>query len=381
MIASRNCNKTTLGWESADTNNAMPESCVMRASDETDTAQTNGQVAGDSSWLKKPLKLMLGSPSIPKKLEAPSKLLALPRELRDQVFGYLLPTASYQTRPGLQKYRPELRTRLWRVNMTKQPWGYENFSYLPSVPKRHRLDHAYLLINHQIHEEILDLYFRRSKFELHAELKNTKEDPMRFIYSPQLPSLYFLEHMTHCHLWVHWTRIVKVNEQYDELGVVSGLLQTIDKLLELLQVIETIRVSVSFSWKRAGKYVALSVEDRCDLMEVFNGHAEARWLQRLRVRSPRYKTQDYDGGVGYKIYSRREGHREKGGEMDVYVSIILEDFMDEKKRRLIANEDSRETSPPLFLPQRWRISTANLVYLARLVLPWWRGLSTQGAVQ
>jgi len=191
---------------------------------------------------------------------------------------------------------------------------------------------------------------------------------MRFIYSPQLPLLHFLKYMTHCHLWVKWTRIITADDQYDELGVASGLLQTIDKLLEPLQVIETIQVSVSFSWERAGRYVALSVEDRCDLMEVFSEHAEARWLEKLRVGSPRYKAQDYDGGVGYKIYSRRKGHREKSGEMDIYVSITLEDSMAENKPRPVADEESRETSPqPLSRRRRW----------GRLGWPRWGGVSAQ----
>lgn len=377
MMASANSNKTTVDQENAEINNTASENCVTEASNKSNIIQSTAQNVGHGSWLKKPLKTMLGSGSVPKKIEKQSRLLALPRELRDQVFGYLLPAANYQPRPGLQKYRPELRTCLWRANMTNEPWGYENFKYLPSVPKRRRLDPTYLLINHQIHEEVLELYFHHSKFELHAELKNIEEDPMRFIYSPQLPLLHFLKYMTHCHLWVRWTRIITADDQYDELGVASGLLQTIDKLLEPLQVIETIQVSVSFSWKRAGNYVALSVEDRCDLMEVFSGHAEARWLEKLRVRSPRYKAQDYDGGVGYKIYSRRKGHREKSGEMDIYVSITLEDFMAENKPRPVADEESCETSPQPLSPRRRWIDVVHLAHLGRLGWPRSRGVPAQ----
>jgi hypothetical protein len=172
VMAFANSNKTTVDQENAEINNTASENCVTEASNKSSIIQSTAQNVGHGSWLKKPLKTMLGSGSIPKKIEKQSRLLALPRELRDQIFCYLLPAASYQPRPELQKYRPELRTYLWPANMTNEPWGYENFLYLPSVPERLRLDPTYLLINHQIHEEVLELYFHHSKFELHAELKN-----------------------------------------------------------------------------------------------------------------------------------------------------------------------------------------------------------------
>ncbi|KAF2466733.1 uncharacterized protein BDR25DRAFT_236473 [Lindgomyces ingoldianus] len=250
-----------------------------------------------------------------------SCLLALPRELRDHVLGYVLPDTA-------EENRPELHTCLWGADMVHEPWRHDIFGYATSVPKEDRLHPWLLLINRQLHDEFLDIYFRRSKLTLHAELRNSRENNWHFNYSPHVLQLPMLKFVTHVRLYTEWNYIITKNDRIkDQVRMTNDLMQAMDKLLAPLQAVETIELSVLFFWRyRSGKYYNLSMRDLFDLEDVFKRHAENRWLQILRTNKYTVDSPNPSAGVGYKLSSERKG-TDQSGAMDIFVSQNLEDAM------------------------------------------------------
>ena len=162
-----------------------------------------------------------------------SPLLALPREIRDQIFSYVLPDTSNN--------RPELHTCLWGADMVHEPWRHDVFGYAASVPIAFRIHPRLLLINRQLREEALALYFHRSKVTLHAELRNAKENNFRFDYSPHILKLSMLKYVTHIQFYVEWNYSVRKGDLIaDQVRMANELTQAMDKLLSPLQAFQTV---------------------------------------------------------------------------------------------------------------------------------------------
>jgi hypothetical protein len=186
-----------------------------------------------------------------------SPLLALPREIRDQILDYLLPDTT--------ETRPELHTCLWGADMSNgEPWRHDIFGYSTSVPKTARLPPKLLLINQQIREELLQNYFLSSKLTLHAELRNTRTNNDHFEFSQHILQLPMLKHVTHIRFYVEWNYTTLKNGGRDrmlkdQVRMTSNLLSSMDKIIAALQGLETIELSMLFFWKfRSGKMVSLS---------------------------------------------------------------------------------------------------------------------------
>lgn len=168
-----------------------------------------------------------------------SNLLALPRELRDVILGYLLPDPPSDP-------RPELHTCLWGADMVHEPWRHDVFGYSASVPIQFRIHPRLLLINRQIREEALALYFHRSKVTLHAELRNAKENNFRFDYSPHILKLSMLKYVTHIQFYVEWNYSVRKGDLIeDQVRMANELTKAMDKLISPLQAVETVELSAA----------------------------------------------------------------------------------------------------------------------------------------
>ncbi|KAF1843629.1 uncharacterized protein K460DRAFT_148499 [Cucurbitaria berberidis CBS 394.84] len=261
-----------------------------------------------------------------------SNLLALPRELRDQIFDYVLPEAV--------ESRPELHTCLWGADMVNgEPWRHDIFGYETSVPNADRLRPELLLINKQIRDELLQNYFRRSKLTLHAELRNTTANNDHFEYSPHILQLPMLKHVTHIRFYVEWNytttkHVIKERRLKDQVRMTDDLLKAMDKIIHPLQAIETIELSILFFWKyHFGKVYSLSMQDLFDLEDNFKRYAEQRWLTLLRDnKSPSVISPNPSAaGVGYKLSSEKKGTEQSGG-MEIFVSQDLEDAMRVRRR-------------------------------------------------
>jgi hypothetical protein len=273
-----------------------------------------------------------------------TNLLALPRELRDQILGYLLP----EVRPDA---RPELHTCLWGADMGHEPWRHDIFGYAASVPKADRVHPRLLLINRQIHDELLQLYFQRSKLTLHAELRNSNDNNWHFDYSPHVLNLPMLKYVTHVRFYIEWNYFITKNEQMtDQVRMTNDLMQTMDKLLAPLQAVENIELSVLFFWKfRSGKPYSLSMLDLFDLEDVFKRHAEKRWLLILRTNKTIIVSPNPSAGVGYKLSTERNGTEQSGG-MEIFVSQDLEDAMQSRRKSNIDFYGNYGISDPLPQP-------------------------------
>jgi hypothetical protein len=254
-----------------------------------------------------------------------SSLLALPRELRDHIFDYVL--------PEIRETRPELHTCLWGADMVNgEPWRHDIFGYGTSVSNDYRLQPKLLLINKQIREELLQNYFRRSKLTLHAELRNTQTNNDHFAFSPHILQLPMLKHVTHIRFYVEWNYTtkkhnVKETRLQDQVRMTDDLLKVMDKIIAPPQAIETIELSVLFFWKhRSGKVYSLSMQDLFDLEDVFKRYAEQRWLLILRKNKATVMSPNPSAGVGYKLSSENKGTEQSGG-MEIFVSQDLEEAM------------------------------------------------------
>lgn len=259
-----------------------------------------------------------------------SSLLALPRELRDQIFDYVMPDVTIN--------RPELHTCLWGADMVNgEPWRHDIYGYGTSVAKDDRLRPEYLLINKQIREELLQNYFRRSKLTLHAELRNYRANNDHFDFSPHILQLPMLKHVTHIRFYVEWNytttkHVIKERRLKDQVRMTDDLLKAMDQIIYPLQAIETIELSVLFFWKyRSGKMYSLSMQDLFDLEDVFKRYAEQSWLTLLRKNKSIVMSPNPSAGVGYKLSSEKKGTEQSGG-MEIFVSQDLEDAMTTRRR-------------------------------------------------
>ncbi|OCK80544.1 hypothetical protein K432DRAFT_382106 [Lepidopterella palustris CBS 459.81] len=340
MIVSAQAAATSTTKSQAEGSDETHEICVTYAENRTELVQHAGHTGGHHCWLTESFKTLVTPRPATEESETRSGLLTLPRELRDQIFGYLIPFPSRAYRPGLQ-------TCVRHASVVGNPWRFENFEYNPSVPKWLRLDSTLLLINSQIKEECLQAYLRRSNLKLHTELQNTNEDELRFTYSPHLFSLPFLRYVSRLHLSVNWFRNIAADDMCDEAYITSVLLQTIDSLLETLQCIQVIELSIAFFWKSKGRNVVFSLEDSCNLMDVFVDYAEAKWLNRLGVKSHGTRAQNLDGEVGMKIYAKRGHRKQRTVKMDMIVSITLGISMKEQKPSLKATQKFDGALPQL----------------------------------
>ena len=254
-----------------------------------------------------------------------SNLLALPREIRNQIFDFVLPDTANN--------RPELHTCLWGADMVNgEPWRHDIYSYGASVAKVDRLRPELLLINKQIRGELLENYFRRSKLTLHAELRNSRAENDHFDYSPHILQLPMLEHVTHIRFYVEWNytiskHFVRESRLKDQVRMTDNLHKAMDKIIAPLQAIETIELSVLFFWKyRSSKMYSLSMQDLFDLEDVFKRYAEQRWLSLLRKDKSTMLSPNSSAGVGYKVSTENNGTEQSGG-MEIFVSQDLEDAM------------------------------------------------------
>jgi hypothetical protein len=273
-----------------------------------------------------------------------SNLLGLPRELRERILEYLLPDAEGD-------FRPELHTCLWGADMQHEPWSHDTFGYGAGVPKKRRIHPRLLLINHQIHHEVLQIYFRRSKLTLHAELRNSKDNNWHFDYSPHVLQLPMLKYVTHVRFYVEWNYVIrKTDAMRDQVRMADDLVQTMDKLLSSLEAIEEIELLVLFFWKfRSGKHHHLSMQDLFDLEDVFKRHAESRWLLILRTNKYTVSSPNPSAGVGYKLLTEDKG-TEQSGAMEIFVSQSLGDAMQSRRKSNIDFYGNYGISDPLPQP-------------------------------
>ncbi|CBX98137.1 hypothetical protein IAQ61_010237 [Plenodomus lingam] len=299
-------------------------SAILRASKGLSTGSTGSfdeLYAHRQSQLFRDLEVLLELP--PSTFR--SRLLALPKELRERIFDHVLPDVTTS--------RPELHTCLWGADMVNgEPWRHDIFSYNTTVPTSIRLRPELLLINKQIRGELLDAYFRQSRLTLHAELRNTRTNNDQFEYSPHVLQLPMLKHVTHIRFYVEWnyTTLKNVNKDRqlrDLVAMTDNLLKAMDKIITPLQAIETIELSVLFFWKyRSGKMYSLSMQDLFDLEDVFKRYAEQRWLTLLRNNNSSVLSPNSSAGVGYKLSSEKKGTEQSGG-MEIFVSQDLEEAM------------------------------------------------------
>jgi hypothetical protein len=272
-----------------------------------------------------------------------SSLLGLPRELRDHIFEYVIPEPR-------DRSRQVLHTCFWGADMIHDPWSLETFGYAPTVLKSERLNPNLLLINHQLHAEILQVYLRRSKLTLHAELRNSKDDILHFSYSPHVLRLTILKFVTHVCFYVEWNYIMtKAGPIANQIRMVDDIVQTMETLLAPLQAIENIKLSILFFWKyKSGRSYRLPMKDLFDLEDVFKQYAEDRWLQILRKHRNTGAPPNPSAGVGYKLSTESSG-TESGG-MEIYVSQNLEDAMQDRRKSNVDYYGIHGISDPLPQP-------------------------------
>ncbi|KAL6709588.1 hypothetical protein ACN47E_001523 [Coniothyrium glycines] len=277
-----------------------------------------------------------------------SSFLALPRDIRDQVYNHFLPENT--------NTRPELHTCLWGADMVNgEPWRHDIFGYSAAVANVDRLQPNLLLINKQIREEVLQSYFRRSKITLHAELRNTRADNDHFAYSPHILRLPMLQSITHIRFYVEWNcttspHFVKERRVKDQVRMTDDLLNAMDKIIAPLQAVKTIELSILFFWKyRSGKMYSMSMQDLFDLEDVFKSYAEQRWLTLLRANKSTVASLSPSAGVGYKVTTERKGTEQSGG-MEIFVSQDLEDAMRYRRKSNVDFYGHFEISDPLPQP-------------------------------
>jgi hypothetical protein len=282
--------------------------------------------------------------------ELRSNLLLLPREIRDQIFEHAIPIPKDGS-------RTELHTCFWGADMMHEPWSHTTFGYAASVPAENKLDPRLLLINRQLHDEVLQTFFRQSKLILHAELRNSDVNNLRFDYSPHVLQLPMLKHVTHVRFYVEWNYFMLPGELpiQNQIRITDELVTTMDKLLASLQALETIHLSILFFWKhRSGKPYHLTMQELFDLEDLFEANTEHRWLQLLR------KTNDGNtavplspnpssAGVGYKLSTESKG-TDASGSMEIFVSQNLKDAMQERRESMLDFYGNYGIADPLPLP-------------------------------
>ena len=319
-----------------------------------------------------------------------SSLLSLPRELRDRIIDFVLPdftapttsttppsntltvpNTTTTTTTSLLPTRPDLHTCLWGADMIHEPWRHDIFGYGHDVPFPHRLHPNLLLLNRQLRTEILHRYWAASKLTLHAELRNSAASPAHFDFSPHVPSLPLLRHVTHVRFYVEWNYVLKSGagareKAADQVRIAEALVRSMDGVLGGLEAGEGIEVVVLFFWRwKGGKHYMLSMGDLFELEEVFKRRAEERWLRVVAKsktpksphtqRNPQFPNSDSDldsdsefeahetdvtgirkdssaAGVGYKLSCEDRGTEQSGG-MEIFVSRDLEEAMGAGARR------------------------------------------------
>ncbi|KAF2196196.1 hypothetical protein GQ43DRAFT_383854 [Delitschia confertaspora ATCC 74209] len=272
-----------------------------------------------------------------------SRLLALPKGLREKIIIYLLP----DTETGS---RPELHTCFWAADMIDEPWRNEVFGYAPSVVKRDRLRPQLLLINRQLRYEILELYFSRSRVTLHAELRNTIENNWQFDYSPYILQFPMLKFVTHVRFYIEWNyTITDSDPTTDQIRMISDLMQAKDVILAPLQRVEEIDLSILFFWRRSRKIYHLSMQNLFELEDIFKQQAEKRWLQILRPSESMNTSLDVAAGVGYKLVPEAKD-RKQSGEMEIYASRNLEEAMRNRRKSSVDYYGNYRISDPLPQP-------------------------------
>jgi hypothetical protein len=326
-----------------------------------------------------------------------SPLLALPAEIRAHIFRYVLPDQpSLPDQPpdadAAAAARPELHTCLWGADMVNgEPWRHDVFGYHHGVPKALRLHPSLLLINKQIRAELLQVYFRRSKLTLHAELRNTRTNNDVFDFSPHILLLPLLPHVTHVRFYVEWNYTFTKHAGKsalldDQVRMTANLLQAMDTLLAPMQAVESIELSVLFFWKyRSGKMYSLAMQDLFELEDIMKRFAEARWLRVLHRRHHTNNTNnnthtntnhgndpyshldsntyqhhpvltindldldsdtDSPAGVGYKLSSENKALEQSGG-MEVFVAPDLEYAMRYRRQSTVDYYGNYAVSDPL----------------------------------
>lgn len=275
--------------------------------------------------------------------ELSSSFLALPRELRDRIYQFVLSDSA-------NDHPPELHTCLWGADMVHEPWRHDIFGYGHGVHNKQKLHPDLQLINRQLRNEILQSYFRHSKVTLHAELRNTTTDNNFFEFSPHILKLPMLRYVTHIRFYVEWhyTVVSKSERTDDQIKMTKDLMRTMDTLLALPEAIEIIELSILFFWTlRSGKHYMLSMQDLFDLEDVFKKQAESRWLRLLRSNNESALLSPNPlAGVGYKSSSEDKG-TEQSGSMEIYVSRDLEEAMRSKRKSMIDFYGNYGISDPL----------------------------------
>ncbi|KAF2630018.1 hypothetical protein BU25DRAFT_263452 [Macroventuria anomochaeta] len=273
-----------------------------------------------------------------------SHLLSLPKELRQHIFTYLVPSTT--------NVRPKLHTCLWGADMIAgEPWRHSTFGYGTNVPKKLRLRPELLLINKRLRDEVLKLYWDRSKLTLHAELRNTKFQNELFDYSPHILRLPLLASVTHVRFYVEWNYTLtkaasKATRLEDYVRMTDDFCKAMDEILRGIGRVEGVELSVLFFWKyRSGKLYQLTMADLFDVEDVLKKYAEPRWLSLLQKSQARNKQKtstdpaisspglDASAGVGYKLSSEKKGLEQSGG-MEIFVSRDLEECMGRKRREV-----------------------------------------------
>jgi hypothetical protein len=300
-----------------------------------------------------------------------SPLLALPSEIRSQIFKHVLPAPTAT--------RPELHTCLWGADMVHgEPWRHDVFGYHARVPLSARLHPSLQLINKQIRAELLQAYFQRAKLTLHAELRNTRTNNDDFSFSPHIAQLPLLPHVTHVRFYVEWNYTFTKHAGKsalldDQVRMTASLLQAMDTLLAPMHAVESIELSVLFFWKyRSGKMYSMAMQDLFDLEDIMKRFAEGRWLRVLhrRRRAEAAKAApgasstvpphgiltvndldddvDFDdpAGVGYKLSSENKALEQSGG-MEVFVAPDLEHAMRYRRQSTVDYYGNYAVSDPL----------------------------------
>lgn len=298
-----------------------------------------------------------------------SNLLALPREIREQIFQHVLPSSLHQsTDDDNGPARPTLHTPFWSADMIHEPWSHDTFGYAPFVPVPHRLHPSLLLINRQLRDEMLQCYWRHCDITLHVELRNsrspfpndwrkpvgTSNTGSGFKFSPHVKQLAMLKDVAHVRFYVEWNYSLPTGlgistasraarrEYY--VDMIEDLVRTMQRLLGTSGRVETIQLSILFFWTqgKAGGSVPyqLSMQDLFDLEEVCKRGAEGRWLGML-TGSSRANTSSSDNsqdksdasGVGYKLLVEHSKGTEQSGAMEIYIAQDLEEAMGKYERR------------------------------------------------
>ncbi|KAF2869115.1 hypothetical protein BDV95DRAFT_609355 [Massariosphaeria phaeospora] len=269
-----------------------------------------------------------------------SNLLAIPKKVREQILGHVVRCES----------RPELHTCLWGADMVHEPWRHDIFGYAPSVPTTDRIQPGLLLINRQIRNELLEIYFRRSNLTLHAELRNTRENNWHFDYSPHVLKLPMLKHVRNVRFYVESFYVISKNEEIsDQVHITNKLVQAVDTLLAPLQEVENIELVILFFWTyRSGKVYSLSMKDLFALEDVFKQHAEQRWLQMLHSNNT-VTFPSHSAGVGYKLSSELKGTEQSGG-MEIYIAQDLENATQSRRKSNLDFYGNYGISDPLPQP-------------------------------